>query len=283
VPWKLEMGLPGVLLRFGIPLALAGLSSMFLNAGDRFILKAFTDASEVAIYGLAAKFGGLINMLFVQSFNMAFSVIGLKQLDEEAGTELHRRTFRHYVALTGWGVLGVSLLALDVTAWISPNPAYLDADPLILPISLGFMGYGIFFIAVNVLYAAARTRFIAGAVLTAAVVNALLNVLMIPVLGAMGAALTTVFAYAVLAFVTARESNRLAPVDYAWGALATVLLLVLGLWAMAQPTGAWEWYTRLPVRLVILAAYPLLLLATGVYTRAEIGIVLGRFGRRREP
>src|SRR5690606_22620517 len=110
-------------------------------------LKAFTDAEVVAVYGLAAKYGGLVNMLFVQSFQLAFTVIGLKALAPGGeGADVHRRTFRHFVVVTGWGVLGVSLLARDVTAALSPNPAFLAAEPLVLPLALGFMAYGVYII-----------------------------------------------------------------------------------------------------------------------------------------
>ncbi len=156
--WQFRRGLVAPLFRFGVPLTFASLATVLLNTGDRFLLDGFVGAEAVAVYGLAQKFGGLVNMLFVQSFSMAFAVLGLKalgSLSDDGGEvgNLHRRTFRHYAVLTGWGVLGVSLLAFDVTELVSPNPAYLDADPLVLPIALGFMAYGVYIIMMNVLYA----------------------------------------------------------------------------------------------------------------------------------
>jgi O-antigen/teichoic acid export membrane protein len=279
------------LLRFGLPLAVGALASVALNAGDRYLLKALapggpTAAAEaVALYGLAAKYAGLVNMLFVQSFNLAFAVVGLKALAGPDGADVHRRTFRHYAAATGWGVLGVSLLARDVTAVVSPDPAYLDADRLVLPIALGYLAYGIYFIAMNVLYAAGRSRAIAGGVGLAAGANLALNAVAIPLLGPLGAALTTLVTYAGLAGATLRRAQRAAPAPYAWGALAVVLALVVGLWLLGQPTAGWPVATRLPVRLGLIAAYPALLMAFGVYTvdevRALAATAAGRLRRAR--
>ncbi|MEL7361931.1 MAG: oligosaccharide flippase family protein, partial [Bacteroidota bacterium] len=154
--WDLDLRLVRPLLKLGVPLAFAAIASIALNAGDRYMLKAFADAEAVAVYGLAAKFGGVINMLFVQSFNLAFSVLGLKAIAAEgrgAPLPFHRRIARLYTVVTGWGVLGLALLTLDVTAWLSPNPLYLQADPLVLPIALGFLVYGLYFVGMNVLYA----------------------------------------------------------------------------------------------------------------------------------
>ncbi len=272
---RLDLRLLRPLFAFGAPLAMAGLASLALNAGDRFVLKAFTDADTVGIYGLAAKYGGLINMVFVQSFNLAFSVIGLKALAEGGdGADVHRRTFRHFAVLTGWGVLGVSLLARDVTAAISPNPAFLDAEPLVLPIALGFMAYGLYFLAMNVLYAGGRTRAIAGGVAAAALANLALNVVAIPWLGAMGAALTSLLAYAALAALTLRRAHRMAPVAYRWDALASALLLVLGLWAAAQVSADWDALPRLAYRLGLLVLYPVGVGLAGLYAREEVATML---------
>ena len=272
--WRFRRGLVGPLFRFGVPLTFASLASVLLNTGDRFLLDAFAGAEAVAVYGLAQKFGGLVNMLFVQSFSMAFAVLGLKALGSLSGEggevgNLHRRTFRHYAVLTGWGVLGVSLLAFDVTEIVSPNPAYLDADPLVLPIALGFMAYGVYIIMMNVLYATAQTKRIAGNVLGAALFNLALNAALIPFLGAMGAALATLAAYAGLAAVTTWQARSAVLITFPWSALLTVALVVLGLWALAQPSLGWAQPGRVAWRLGLIALYPPLVFVSGVYSRAE--------------
>ena len=287
--WRFRRRLVRRLLAFGAPLTFAGLANVLLNTGDRFLLDAFDGAEAVAVYGLAQKFGGLVNMLFVQSFSMAFAVLGLKALGSlaaDAGGEvgnLHRRTFRHFAVLTGWGVLGVSLLAFDVTAWVSPNPAYLQADPLILPVAFGFMAYGIYYIMMNVLYATAQTGRIAGNVLGAALFNLALNAVLIPLLGAMGAALATLAAYAGLAAVTAWQARRAVVIAFPWAALAAVVALVAGLWALGQPALGWTQPVRLGWRLALIVAYPPLVFAAGVYSREEVRVtwaaVRAYFGR----
>jgi O-antigen/teichoic acid export membrane protein len=277
------------LLRFGLPLTLAMLAGILLNTGDRFVLEALAGPDVLAVYVLAAKFGGLINMLFVQSFNMAFAVIGLKALGGAeagtSGTDFHRRVFRHFVVGAGWGVLGVSVLTRDVTDVLSPNPAYLGAEPLVLPIAFGFLLYGVYFVVMNVLYAANRTRKVAGLVLAAAVFNLGLNVLLVPFLGAMGAALATAASYALLVGLSLRQARKTMPLDLPWSALVATTLLVLGLWALAQPTGEWETGARLAARVGLIAAYPALVMGAGIYRTEEVArlVALARRALARRP
>lgn len=272
-PWRFRTALVRRLVAFGAPLVFASLAGILLNTGDRFVLDAFRGAEDVAVYGLAQKFGSLVNMLFVQSFSMAFAVIGLKALGDSGGREagnLHRRAFRHFAVLAGWGALGVSVLALDATVLISPNPAYQDAEPLILPIALGFVAYGLYYIVMNVLYAAKQTGRIAGYVMGAALFNLGLNLALVPTLGAMGAALATLGSYAGLAAVTAWRAREHVRIAFPWGALASVVLVVVGLWALAQPSQPWGVPQRIAWRLGLVALYPALVLAAGVYTLGEL-------------
>lgn len=271
IRWRLRRRLAGLLVRFGVPLAFAGLAALVLNLGDRYMLKALANASTVGVYDWAGRLGGVINMLFVQSFHMAFNVIGLKVLGPEAGGRaVYRRVFRHYVIWTGWGVIGLSLLALDLTVLLSDRPAYQAVDTLILPIALGFLLYGLYYIVANVLYAVGNSRVIAVVVVGAAAANLLLNAAFIPWLGALGAALTTTAAYGLLLLFTLRAAQRHLYVDYAWGKLAWVLLLVVGLVGLGQVAADWTPLARLAWRGGLILAYLPLVLLTRLYTLDEV-------------
>lgn len=271
VRWRFDPKLVVPLVRFGWPLVVAALAAWFLNLGDRYLLAWLVDASVTGLYEWAARLAGAVNMLFVQSFQLAFSVIGLKALtrsDEEAN--LHRNTFRHYVVLTGWATLGITLLAYDLTRLLTSEATYLEAEPLVFLLALGFMAYGVHFIITNVLYAAERTGTMGALVFLAALLNLLLNVLLIPLIGAVGAALTTYLAYLALAGGNAYVARKEEGVDFPWSLYALIVALVGVLylvgWSVADFAAGW----RIAVRGLVLAAYPALILLLGVYRWAEV-------------
>ncbi|MEX0928960.1 MAG: oligosaccharide flippase family protein [Balneolales bacterium] len=271
VRWSVNPQLLKNLTVFGVPLILAGLASQLLNAGDRYVLKWFTGAEVVAVYGWAGKLSSVINMLFVQSFQMAFGVIGLKALNEQdhPGT-FFRRVFRHYIIWTGWAVLGLSLFAYDITSWISPNREYLAVEGLVFPIALGYMGYGLYYIAMNVLYSEMKTRVIAGNMAVACGMNLLLNILLIPYYGAMAAALSTTFSYGFLLFLTVRKAGRILYIPYPWNAAASVTGILLGLYLLSLPSVAWEPVYRLAWRAALLICFPALMVMLKLYPWTEI-------------
>jgi O-antigen/teichoic acid export membrane protein len=259
------------LVRFGAPLVAAGMATFFLNAGDRYLLKWLADARTVGLYEWAARFAGVLNMLVVQSFNLAFTVIGLRTLGTDPeNRRVHLRTFRHMVILTGWAALGLSLGIYDVTRFLPADPYYLNADPLVILLALGFVAYGVYFIIINVVYASGNTGAVSINVGLAALLNAALNVLLIPILGAMGAALTTLLSYTVLAFGAAYIARRQSPVRFPWSTFVIVLVLVTALYALGMPSTAWSFPMRFVARTLLFIAYPALVLLFRLYTTDEI-------------
>ncbi|NNF56838.1 MAG: oligosaccharide flippase family protein [Rhodothermaceae bacterium] len=289
VRWQLAPRLIGRLAQYGAPLALGGLASLFLNVGDRYLLDWLMDAETVAVYGWAARLGGVLNVLLVQSLQLAFLVVGLKVLYRADGTlgdgRFHLRVFRHYAAFAGFAALGLGLFTYDLTRWLSSDASYLGADVLVLPIALGFLAYGLYFIIVNVLYAVEETKRVSVGVVGAAVGNALLNILLIPLLGALGAALATVLSFLGLAFYADLTARRYVPIRYPWHVPAVASLLAVGLWVLAQPSLAWSVPVRLVWRVGLLGVYAGGLVLSGVYRGHELRVgwdYIRRLGRKLE-
>lgn len=260
------------ILLFGAPLVAANLADHVLKVGDRYILNWLVDAETVALYGWGGRLSNTLNLILVQSLQMAFIVLGLKSLGE-GDISLHRRTFRHFVIWMGWAVLGLSLLAFDLmqllVQHLRVDPEYLKADPLVYPLSLGFLAYGTYMIVVNVLYASERTRVVGTNMFMAAILNIALNLVLIPFFGMMGAALATVLAYLFLALYTARIANREIRIGYPWHVFWVVAATTAVLVLLAQPTTAWAAGPRLAVRIAAIVAYVPLVFLFRLYSVSD--------------
>ncbi|MGB3544709.1 lipopolysaccharide biosynthesis protein [Rubrivirga sp.] len=267
---RVRWDLIGPMLAFGAPLILSGVAGRFLNLGDRFLIIHFLGPEANAPYEWAARFGGVVNTLLVQSFMLAFTVLGMKSLDETGTPDLHRQSFRHFSALAGWVVLGLALFVGDVSRLLTDVPAYIETDGLVLLVAGGFAFYGLYYVVVNVLYVAGRTQAVALSVGAAAVLNLVLNLALIPVMGIAGAAVATLLSYAALAAGTAHLAQSSTPVDYPWGSLLAVSALVTGLWVLGQPTEEWSVAARLASRVGIALAYLPGLWLLGVYRRDDL-------------
>ncbi len=278
-PRLFDKTLVAPLLRYGLPLVLVGLALPLLYAGDRFLLQRLAPPLALTVYELASRIAGVLNVVLVQGFQTAFTVIGLKVLSAEGDPHLHRRTFRHFCVFGGGFVLGLSLFAYDLLRLLAKDPVYLTATDYIFPLSLGFFFYGLYIIAINPLYAHGKTRRIARDVVLAALANIGLNLLLIPRIGAMGAALATVAAYAGLAFAAMHVSQKLERFRFPWPALLSILAGITLLYAAGLLVHDAGVATRLAVRAGLMATYPLMVLALGVYRWHEVTEGISRLRR----
>ncbi len=270
--WRFDVTVVRPLIRFGAPLALASLSAWVLNSSDRYLLKWLSNPVVIAEYDWASRVAGIVNILFVQSFQLAFIVVGLRRLDDN-DVSLHKEMFRHYVVWTGWVMVGLAIFsedAMQLMAFVFAVDAnYVEISTLVLLVGVGFWAYGVNQIVSSVLTAAGRTGVVALCVGIAAATNVGLNILMIPSLGGAGAAAATALAFIVMTGVSTTFAERITTVGYEWSLATAVLLTIIVLFGASSVGDGFAAGLRIPYRLGVLACYFPLLLVTRVYRVGE--------------
>jgi O-antigen/teichoic acid export membrane protein len=98
----------------------------------------------------------------------------------------------------------------------------------------------------------------------AALVNVVLNLILIPPYGMMGAAVATLAAYVALFAGMWLRSRHVYPVSYQWRRVLTLAAAAVGLTVVGRAIGS------LPVAIAVTIVYPLVLLPLGFYLPAEL-------------
>ncbi len=279
---RVSVALVRPMLTFGLPLVVSGLAARFLYAGDRLVILHFMTPDANAVYAWASRFGGLVNAFLVQGFQLAFTVLGLKALDEGGAPVLHRRAFRHFAVVAGFAVLGLALFVDDASRVLTSDPDYAGVSGIVLLVAGGFAWYGLYVVTVNVLLAAGRTTSVALAAVAAAVLNGAMNWVLVPLYGVAGAALATFVAYAGLAGWTGFSAERVSRAHYPWRVPTQLSGLVAGLWLLAAPTAGWPLGPRLAARAALLALYLPALFVVDVYGRADVAAGVALVKARRD-
>jgi O-antigen/teichoic acid export membrane protein len=91
-----------------------------------------------------------------------------------------------------------------------------------------------------------------------------LNVILIPRYGMMGAAVATLAAYVTLFGAMWLRSRHVYPVPYQWRRLFTLSAVAVGLTILGREVGS------LPLAIGLIVVYPLVLLPLGFYQPAEL-------------
>lgn len=229
--FKFDLKLYKQLLRFGVPTVPANLSAMVLQVADRPILKLLTNSEVVALYSVNHRLG-LPMMIFVSVFEYAWKPFYLSHFEESDAKELFARVLTYFtlagaIIFLTFGFFNDFIVRLPFIGGRFINEAYWHGL-VIVPIILG----GYFFNGIFINFAAGfhitkRTEFFPIAVGAAALVNIILNFVLVPFLSYWGAAIAFLFAYITDAAVLLYFSFKIYPIKYEIRRLIIITLTTL--------------------------------------------------------
>lgn len=247
---------------FGLPLVPSALLLWVTNFSDRFFLGQISGDAEVGLYSVGVRIASVM-VLLLTAFRTAWPAFAYSIADDGEARRTYGWVLTYLVAGTAWAAAVLALLSPWIVRLVSSSPFW-EASRVVGPLAfstVAFAGYVVVAIGVG---RARRTQFnwvVSGA---AAAVNVVLNVVLIPPYGMMGAAVATVAAYTVMFVGMAWWSQRLYHVPYQWRRVAIAIVAALLLAIAGKLVGG-----GLPVAVALSATYPLLLLPLGFYLPEE--------------
>lgn len=260
------------MLRFGAPLIPAGIGMFVLNFADRFFLRKYSSLSVVGTYALGYKIGMSLNALLLTPFYLFWSAYMYEVAQEENAKELFARVYEYLMLGLLFGALGISLFGRDAVSVLAP-PSYWAASQIVPIIALSYMFSGLFYYFQLGMALSKRTEFRAYAVGASALLNILLNFLLIPRYGAYGAAWATLFSFLVLAGLSHYFSQRLYRVPYHFGKLVKATLIAATIFACAKFVRLRSLPLNVLLHAALLACFPLVLWVVRFYSREEKEII----------
>jgi O-antigen/teichoic acid export membrane protein len=267
------------LFRFGLPTMPAEVSLYLLNFVDRLIIARMLGLAEAGLYALAMKFAQAVNVL-VRGFQLAWPPLAYSIRDDEEARRVYATVVTLFVAGCAFVVTAMWLFSRWIVRALAA-PKFFDSYEAIGLITIGVTLYALYQVMVVILGRTGRTEFNFPAAIGALVLNVALNLLLVPPFGIVGAGLALVFSYLLGLVLMYAFTQRLFPVPYEWGRLLRVVLTVAALVGLGELLVPTEGIDGLLLRAALLAAYPLLLLATGFFTPEERRL-LARLRRPRE-
>ncbi|HEV7563330.1 MAG TPA: lipopolysaccharide biosynthesis protein [Solirubrobacterales bacterium] len=264
---RFDPGLLRRLLRFGLPTMPAEVSLYLLNFVDRLIIVRSLGLAEAGLYSLAVKFAQAVNVL-VRGFQLAWPPLAYSIRDDGEARRAYATIVTLFVAACAFVVTGMWLFSRWIARALAA-PEFFGSYEAVGLIATAVTLYALYMVMVVILGRTGRTEFNFPAAAAALLANVVLNLLLVPPLGIVGAGLALVASYLVVVALMYGFTQRLFPVPYQWGRLARVVLtsaVLVGLGELVMPTAGFDGFIG---RAALFAAYPLALFASGFFTSAE--------------
>ena len=259
-------------LAFGLPLVVHSTSHWALDAADRLMLESYMGRDAVGLYTVA--YGTTSTILLVNAaVNSAYTPQFMRTQGKPEFQAFIARSITYFMLTNLAATLGFVIFGPLVIRTLY-SARFAEAAPLSPILALSAPFHAVYLIYVNGMFHANRTRLIPVLTFTAGVVNVGLNMVLIPRIGLLGAAIATLAGYGALALLFRLGATTVQPIPLERGRLLRLLFVfcpiaLVGVLVEGKlGTGA-----TIGVCLVLTALAPILLYASGFVTPEEQTLV----------
>jgi O-antigen/teichoic acid export membrane protein len=213
--WSFSSTVLASALRFGLPLVPHALSNWVLRLSDRWLIALLIGLpvvqvqAAIGVYSFGYQIASIISIIVI-SFNFAWSPYFFRIAERPSAPIL----YRHVTTLAIAGLLtlavGLSALAPEIVNVVATS-RYAQSVDVIRVVAFASVFQGQYTMLVTLIFFRKRTGRLALLTLGAGAANVLLNILLIPRMGIMGAAWSTLIAYGAWAIATTWFALRLYP------------------------------------------------------------------------
>jgi len=236
------------LLTFGLPNVTNFVSVWVLQLSDRYLLSRFGSLAQTASYAIAYSLGGVLSVVVISPFSLAWPSTMFSIAKRDDATHIFRLVFRWFSIVLLFAAYGLSLVSRGVLDLFFP-PSYLSAAPVIPIVTASIMFYGVYLVFTTGVSVKRKTWLSVIFTTVSALTNVGFNLILIPNYGSIGAAVSTLIAYALLALIAYVVNQWIYPIPFEIGPFIIVLFVGIALYvgssllAQHQGTfGAWGIY-----------------------------------------
>ncbi len=210
------------MFKYAVPLIPMTVSTWILNMSDRYMLLYFSGEAEVGIYGIGSRFITVLSVV-ISGISTAYTSFAFKSHRDEDAKEMFSDVVNILFVFLAGICTTVALFGKEII-YIMTSSEY-HSSYLLLPSMMfsqlayalyTFTGYGIAF--------KKKPKYYFYSVTAGALLNVILNVFLLPEMGAVGAALTTLIGTVLMLGISYYFSNKLYPCNYGILKIAFVFL-----------------------------------------------------------
>ena len=206
-------------LQFGIPMMIGyELSGIVLAVGDRYVIDGVIGEQPLGLYSAAYNLCQYVQAVVIASVGQAIVPMYMKMWDEKGMQETSAfitKSLRTYVIFGAPVIAGLSAVGPDLLPTLA-SEKYASAVGVLPWVIAGMVVDGTNAMLGAGLFIHRKTRSIMAIVLSAAILNIVLNLILVPHIGIVGSAIATLVCYAATAVAMGIAGRHLLPVSLPW-------------------------------------------------------------------
>lgn len=230
---------------FGSPLIVAGVSFFLIHFSDYFFLNRIRSTHAVGLYEFAYRFPFLVTFLVGEPFGRVWSVSLYDLAKSDEWKEQFARVLAWLVYALAFVGLGIAVFSDEVIEVMARNPSFWAAAAFVPMLVFAYCLREVADFFRNVLYLNKRSGTVGRVALACAIVNVVLNLLIIPAWGVGGAALCTLVTWALYLALCLVEQRREHDLRLPWPSIGVLVALSIAAWSGSTYFTESAWIPRI--------------------------------------
>jgi len=268
--FKWDLSLLWLSIKFGLPAIAGNIGYLIFQMNDRYMLNWLSTDIETGKYSFGFKIANFINLIFVATVGMSFMPSVFSKEKEENNTRYYRKMLTYYCFLIAFIILAFLFFYRDLLALMAKNKDYFDGFAVVPILTLSFMVMGMnYFVGIGLFLKNKMHLFLIPS-LAAVVLNIIMNYFFIPLWGMMGAAYSTLISQIIYTAILTVTSGTQLKIGFEWFKILMIYTLAIALFFGNQLTSSLSIFLATPVRLLLLAIFPLVLYKLNFFEKIEL-------------
>ncbi len=270
IVFKYNLFLIKDMLAFSLPLVLSSFLALILTLSDRYIIQYFGNFEDTGIYTLAYKISNIIRVFVIHSFAQAYIPVFYRYMEDQDSRNFYVKSVSYYTFVASIIALALTIFGQEAIQIVAQSADYYSAYKLLPYLVIGVIFAGLRQILVLPINKHKKTKLISIITISAGCFNLVLNILLVPLMGARGAALATGLANLFVVIFYYYFVNKLEKIRYEDKKIINAIGLTIILSAIALAISDLDIYYRLAIKIILFASFPLILFLSGYYDKEEI-------------
>jgi O-antigen/teichoic acid export membrane protein len=188
---------------------------------DRIAIKHFMTLNDVGIYGVGYRFASIVS-LFMTGITMSLTPIIYNKYKLSTTPAEIAKIFRYFISVALSAIILLSAVSYELMVMLT-TPLYLSAW-IVIPVIAGAILFSNMYIFMPGMDIAKKTKYITLINVATGIMNVTLNILFVPFMGIMGAAVATLCSSVVMFTLYAYFSQKFYYVPHQWGRFTTAAI-----------------------------------------------------------
>ncbi len=281
--FRFETAMLRDILVYCLPLFFSGVALVFLNVTDRYSIKVLGNMADVGLYSYGYKLANTLNVFLITSVNFAIQPMIYRMMNDPVNKKFYARLLTYYTYGTMIVALAMMVFGMEITKLFARRVEYFDAW-YIFPFIIYSIVFGMMKDVVTTgLSISKKTKVIAFTVIVTAVINLVLNIVLIRLWGNQGAALSKMLSMLVFFTLTLYYAQRNYLIPYEMKRIALMLILAAGLFGISVFFNSWDLIPRLVAKLFVILSYPFILYLFRFYNPVELSVLRSGWAKWHNP